>query len=56
MSWGARERAALRGHLGDVMSSIPMLTRFRSPPETPRTISLPTLESATLPSPNSSIT
>mmetsp|Transcript_11011 Transcript_11011/g.27292 ORF Transcript_11011/g.27292 Transcript_11011/m.27292 type:complete len:253 (-) Transcript_11011:328-1086(-) len=41
---------------GDVMSSMPMLTRLRSPPLMPRINSLPTLLSATFPRPSSSMT
>jgi hypothetical protein len=50
------EQQGWRVHLGEVMSSIPMLTRLRSPPDTPLIISSPTFWSATLPRPSSSMT
>ncbi|KAB8114424.1 hypothetical protein EE612_053829 [Oryza sativa] len=42
--------------LGFTSSSCPMLTRFRSPPDTPRTNALPTMVSAHGASPSSAIT
>ena len=56
--YGQRSRDKVQEcrYLGEVISSIPMFTRFLSPPDTPRIIWSPTLESATLPRPSSSIT